>query len=106
MDINMTAQEIADTIAEAVTETTSLRCETFADGRGNAVIIADHTHLVARITQDGRTIQVAAAPFGPDAAATSIPGKATTLNGMRDLAAHIDDAMAHVMAAAAATARQ
>ena len=106
MDINMTAQEIADTIAKAVTETTSLRCETFADGYGNAVIIADYPHLIARIIQDYKNIQVVAAPFGLDAAVTSIPGKATSLSGMRKLAAQLDDAIAHVTTAAVAAVRQ
>ena len=106
MDINITAQEIADTIAEAVTETTGLRCETFTDGCGNAVIIADHTHLIARIVPDRKSIQVVAAPFGPEAVATGIPSKATSLSGVRELATHLDDAMAHVIAAAAATTRQ
>lgn len=106
MDINMTTKEIADTIAEAVTETTSLRCETFANGYGNAVIIADHTNPVARIIPYYRHIQVVAAPFGLDAVAISIPSKATSLSDMRELAAHLDDAIAHVTAAAVATSRQ
>ena len=100
MNINMTTQEIADTIAQAVTEATSLRCETFTDDHGNAVIISDHTHLVARIAPDRANIRVIAAPFDPDAAATGIPRKATSLNGMRDIAEHLDDAITHVTAAA------
>ena len=106
MNINMTTKEIADTIAEAVTETTSLRCETFADDHGNVVIISDHTHLVARIVPDRQSIQVVAAPFDPKAVAASIPSNATSLSGMRELATHIDDAIAHVIAAAADTAGQ
>lgn len=106
MNINMTAQEIADTIAQGVTEATSLRCETFTDGRGNAVIITDHTHLAARVTPDRERIQVATAPFNPETTATSIPSKATTLSGLRKIATRIDDAMAAVTTAATATARQ
>lgn len=106
MDINMTAQEIADTIAQAVTEATSLRCETFTDGCGNAVIIADYTHLVARIIPDYQRIQVVAAPFGLEAVVTDIPSKATSLSGMREIAAQLDDAIAHVTAAAVAASRQ
>lgn len=106
MDINMTTKEIADTIAEAVTETTSLRCETFVDGCGNAVIISDYTHLIARIVPDCKSIQVVAAPFDLDAVVTSIPGKATSLSDARELAAHLDDAIAHVTAAAVAASRQ
>ena len=106
MDINMTAREIADTIAQAVTGTTSLRCETFADGCGNAVIISDYVHLVARIVPDYRRIQVVAAPSGLEAKVTSIPSKATSISSMRDLAAQLDDAIAHVTAAAEAAARQ
>lgn len=105
MDINMTADEIADTIAKAVTETTSLRCEAFADDHGKTVIITDHTHLVARITPYHKSVQVVAAPLDPEAVATSIPSKATSLSGMRELAAHLDDAIAHVIAAAAAAQR-
>ena len=100
MDINMTVKDIADTIAQAVTETTSHRCETFTNDHGNAVIISDHTHLIARIIPDRKSIQVVAAPFDPDAAATNIPSKATSLNGMRELATHLDDAIAHVTTAA------
>lgn len=106
MDINMTAQEIADTIANAVTETTSLRCETFADDCGNAVIIADYIHFVARIVPDYTSIQVVAAPFDLDAVVTGIPSKATSLSDARELAAHLDDAIAHVTAAAVAASRQ
>lgn len=106
MDINMTTKEIADTIAEAVTETTSLRCETFTDECGNAVIIADYTHIVARVILDFTSIKVVAAPFDLDAVVTDIPSKATSLNGVRELATHLDDAIAHVIAAAVVTARQ
>lgn len=107
MDINMTAREIADTIAKAVTETTSLRCETFTDRYGNAVIISDYTHLVARIVPFYKSIQVVAAPFGLEAAVTSIiPDKATSLSGVRELATQLDDAIAHVIAAAVAASRQ
>ena len=100
MDINMTTKEIADTIAEAVTETTSLKCETFTNDYGNAAIIADHTNLVARIVPDRKCIQVVAAPFDPEAAVTSIPSKATSISDMRELATHLDNAIAHVTAAA------
>lgn len=100
MDINMTTKEIADAIAQAVTEATSLRCETFANEYGNAVIIADYAHLVARIIQDYTSIQVVAAPFNLEAVAISIPSKATSLSGVRELAAHLDNAIAHVTAAA------
>lgn len=102
----MTTKEIADAITKAVTETTSLRCETFGDECGNVVIIADHTNLVARITTDHTSIQVVAAPSDPDAVATSIPSRATSLGGVRELAARLDDAMAHVTAAAVAAAGQ
>jgi hypothetical protein len=106
MDINMTTKEIADAITKAVTETTGLRCETFSNDYGNAVIISDYTNLVARITPDYTSIQVVAAPFDLEAAVTSIPSKATSLSGVRELATHLDDAIAHVTAAAAAAARQ
>lgn len=102
MDINITA----NTIAKAVTETTSLRCEAFADDHGKAVIITDYTHLVARITPYYKSLQVVAAPLDHlEAVATSIPSKATSLSGMRELAAHLDDAIAHVIAAAVAAQR-
>lgn len=106
MDINMTAQEIADTITEAVTETTSLRCETFANDCGNAVIISDYTHLVARIVPGCESIEVVAAPFDLEAVVISIPSKATSLSDMRELATHLDDAIAHVTTAAVAAVRQ
>ena len=105
MDIKMTTKEIADTIAKAVTETTSLRCETFTDDYGNAVIIADYAHLVARIVPDCECIRVVVAPCDLEAVVISIPSKATSLSGMRELAAHLDDAIAHVTTAAVA-ARQ
>lgn len=104
-DINMTANEIADTITKAATETTSLRREAFTNDHGKAVITSDHTHLVARITPYRKSIQVVAAPIDLEAVATSIPSKATSLSGMRELAAHLDDAIAHVTAAAAAAQR-
>lgn len=106
MDINMTAQEIADTIAKEVTEATSLRCETFTNDYGNAVIISDYPNLVARIVPDYDGIQVVAAPLDLEAVVTSIPSKATSLSGVRELVAHLDDAIAHVIAAAVAAARQ
>lgn len=106
MDINMTAQEIADAIAQAATEATSLRCETFADGCGNAVIISDYTSLIARIVPDYESIQVVAAPFDLDAVVTSIPIKATSLSGVRELASQLDGAIARVTAAAVAASRQ
>lgn len=105
MHINITADDIADTIAKAVTETTGLRCEAFADDHGKTVTIGNHTHPVARITPYHKSIQVVAAPLDPEAVATSIPSKATSLSGMRDLATHLDDAIAHVTAAAVAAQR-
>lgn len=106
MEINMTAREIADAIAKAVTEATSLRCEAFTNDHGNAVIISDYTHLVARIIPDYGNIQVAAAPFDPKAVVISIPDKATSISGMQEVATQLDDAIAHVTAAAVAAARQ
>ena len=106
MEINMTTKEIADTIANAVTETTTLRCETFVSDYGNAVIISDHFNIVARIVPDRDAIQVVAAPLNPDAVATSIPSKATSLSEVRKIATHLDDAIAHVIAAAEAASRQ
>ena len=106
MNINMTTQEIADAIAEAVTEATSLRCETFANDCGHAAIISDHTNPIARIIPDYQRIQVVAAPFGLEAVVTSIQSKATSISDMRDLAAQLDDAIAHVTAAAEAATRQ
>ena len=106
MDINMTTQEIADAIAKAVTEATSLRCEAYTNGYGNAVIIADYTNFVARIIPCHKSIQVVAAPFDLEAVVTNIPSKATSLSDVRDLATHIDDAIAHVTAAAVAAAGQ
>lgn len=106
MDINMTAQEIADAIANAVTETTGLRCEIFTNDYGNAVIISDYTNLIARIVPDYDGIQVVAAPLNLEAVAISIPSKATSLSDVRELATHLDDAIAHVTAAAVAAAMQ
>lgn len=100
-DIDTTAKEIADIIM--VTETTGLRCEAFADEYGKAVIISDHTHLIARITPYYKSIQVVAAPLDLEAVATGIPR--TSLSGMRELAARLDDATAHVIAAAVAAQR-
>lgn len=100
MNINMTTKEIADAIADAVTEATSLKCEAFANDHGNAVIISDHTNLVARIIPDRERIRVVAAPLDPEATATSIPSKATSLSEVRAIATHLDDAIAHVTAAA------
>lgn len=105
MEITLTAKEIADTIADAVTETAGLRCEAFADEHGKAVIISDHSHLIARITTYHKSVQVIAAPLDPEAMTTGIPSKATSISGMRELAAHLDDAIAHAMAAAAAAQR-
>lgn len=106
MDINTTVGEIANTIADEVTEATSLRCETFTNDYGNAAIIADHTHLIARIIPDHNGIQVAAAPLDLDAEAYDIPSKATSPSGVRELTAQLDKAIAHVIAAAVAAAMQ
>ncbi len=106
MDINMTVKEIANTIADEVMEATSLRCETFTDDYGNAVIISDYTHLIARIVPDCNGVQVVTAPFNLDAVVTSAPSKATSLNGVRELTAQLDNAIAHVIAAAVAAAKQ
>lgn len=106
MAINITTKEIADTIAQAVTETTGLRCETFTNDYDKAVIISDYTNLVARITPFYNCIRVVAAPLNREAVVTNIPDEATSLSDMRELATHLDDAIAHVTAAAAAAAKQ
>lgn len=100
MEITLTVKKIADTITKTVQERTSLRCEAFTDERGKAVIISNYTHLIARITPYHKSIQVVAAPLDLEAVATSIPSKVTSLSGMRELTAHLDDATAHVIAAA------
>lgn len=105
ININLTAEDIADTIAKTVQDKTNLRCEAFTDDHNKAVIISDYTHLIARITPYYKSIQVVAAPLDLEAEATSIPSKATSLSGMRELAAHLDDATAHVIAAAVAAQR-
>ena len=105
IDITLTAKGVAEIVAKMVQEETSLRCEAYADDYGKAVIISDYTHLVARITPYHKSIQVVAAPLGLEAVATSIPSKATSLSGMRELTAHLDDATAHVIAAAVAAQR-
>lgn len=105
MDIDTTAKEIADIIAKMATETTNLRCEAFTDEYGKAAIISDYTHLIARITPYHKSIQAVAAPLDLEAVATGIPSKATSLSGMRELAARLDDATAHVIAAAEAAQR-
>lgn len=105
INVNLTAEDVADTIAKMVQEKTNLRCEAFTDEYGKAVIISDYTHLIARITPYFRSIQVVAAPLDLEAVATSIPRKVTSLSGMRELAAHLDDATAHVIAAAVVAQR-
>lgn len=106
MDINMTTKEIADAIANTVTETTSLRCEAFVSDYGNAVIISDYFNLIARIVPDCDGIQVVAAPLNLEAVVISIPSKATSLSDVRELTAHLDDAIAHVTAAAVSASRR
>ena len=105
MDINTipTAKDVADIIAKMVQEKTSLRCETYADDHGKAVIISDHTHPIARITPYRNCIRVTARPLDPEAVVTSIPSKMTSPNGMRKFTAHLNDAAPHVTAAALAT---
>lgn len=105
INVNLAAEDVADIIAKMVQEKTNLRCEAFADGHGKAVIISDYTHLIARITPYYKSIQVVAAPLDLEAVATSIPSKVTSLSGMRELAARLDDATAHVIAAAVAAQR-
>lgn len=106
MDINMTTQEIADTIANAVTETANIRCEVFTNEYGKAVIISDYTDLVARITPSYNCIRVVAAPLNREAVVTNIPDKATSISDVREVATQLDDAIAHVTAAAEAAYRQ
>lgn len=100
INITLTAKDVADIITKMVQEETSLRCEAYADEYGKAVIISDYTHLIARITPYHKSIQVVAAPLDLEAVATSIPAKVTSLTGMRELTAHLDDAISHVTAAA------
>lgn len=107
MDINTTAKAIADIIADEVTEATSLRCETFASDYGYALIVANYIHLVARIVPDYKSYQVVAAPCDPEEGTViSIPTEATSLSGVRELATQLDDAIAHVTAAAVAAVGQ
>lgn len=105
IDINLTAKNVADIITKMVQEKTSLRCEAYADDYGKAVIISDYTHLIARVTPYYKSIQVVAAPLDLEAVAISIPSKVTSLSGMRELAAHLDDAISHVITAAVVAQR-
>ena len=100
ISIALTAKDVADIIAKMVQEETRLRCEAYADDHGKGVIISDYTHLIARITPYCNCIRVVARPLDPEAVVTSISSKVTSPSGMREFAAHLNDAASHVIAAA------
>ena len=98
MEVTITSEEVAETIAAIIAQTTGKHCETFSNDV--TTVILYHTQAIARITTLFSVIAVA--PIGGTFAEeiTEIPLEARTINGTREIAHALDRAASHVLSAA------
>lgn len=97
MEITINGSEVADTIAAAVEQETGKYCETSTNEAGSVVVIYNRTSVIARITPLSSVMDVE--PVGGlfDGEITEIPSEARTVDGIRELAKAIDQAISHVL---------
>lgn len=98
MEVTITSNDVAETIDALVAQTTGTHCETFHNDV--AAVILHHTQVIARITPLSAVIAVA--PIGGtfDGEVTEIPLEARTIDGTREIAKALDEAISHVLSAA------
>lgn len=100
MDIEITAKEAAKAIADGVEAATGLMCEAYTSDLGDAVVMCNRTHAIARITPLFSVMDVTptAGPFVDDTA--EIPLEIRSVDELREAAHAIDKAIAHAIGAA------
>lgn len=103
MNIEFTSKEIAEAIAERIKEVTGERCEAFSNATGSVITL--HDTMIARITPLFSIMNVVPldGPFRREI--TEIPLEAKTVNELREIAHAIDEAISHVLSAAADAAK-
>ena len=100
MNIEFTASEAAEAIADGVEAATGLRCKAYTSDLGDAVVMCDCTHAITRITPLFSVMDVTpiAGPFVDDTA--QIPLEIRSVYELREAAHAIDEAIAHAIGAA------
>lgn len=103
MNIELKSKEVAEAIAEQVSQAIGEKCEAFSSSTGSVVIL--HTTMIARITPLFSVMDVAPTdgPFRGEI--TEIPLEARSVSELMEIAHAIDEAALHVTAAAVAAAR-
>lgn len=99
MEVKINSKEIAAAIATKVEQVTGLDCETFANDT-SAVIVLNHTKVIARITPLFSAVDVAPVGGAFDGEPVEIPTEARTVNGVKEIAAAMDEANMRVTSAA------
>ena len=99
MNITITSEEAAKVIAEEVEQATGTDCEAHTD-HVNTVIIFNHTTTIAQVATLFGLIAVAPSrgPFTGNV--TTIPLKAETIGGIKEIAHALTKATSHVLNAA------
>lgn len=99
MNITITDEDVAKSIAAEVEQATGTHCEVFTNETGS-VILYNHTQVIARTTPLFSVIDVAplAGPFRCEI--TEIPLAVQTFSGIKKVANALNTATSHVLNAA------
>jgi len=99
MNITITGDDVAKSIAAEIEQATGTHCEAFANDTGS-VVIYDNIAAIARVTPLSSVIDVAplCGPFRCEI--TEVPLAVQTFNDMREAARALDTATSHVLNAA------
>ena len=100
MEVKINIKEIAEAIATEVEQVTGVDCEAFANETG-AVVVYRCTKLIARITPLFGAVYVAPVGGVFDDEPVEMPIEARTVNGLKEIAAALDEANIRVISAAA-----
>ena len=99
MEVTFTSKEVADAIATRIDQATGMDCETFSNQIGS-VLVLHGTTVIARITPLPSVIDVGPVGGTFNGEVTEIQRETRTVNGLREIARALDEAMAHVLSAA------
>lgn len=101
MDVTITSEDVADTIAAHVSKVTELDCESYTNDAGS-VVVCNHTAVIAWITPlyNNGVIDVTAVGGTFDGEPVYVPFEAETIGGLREIANFIDRATSRVICAA------
>ena len=99
MNVTINTKEVAEAIAMQVAQSTGFDCEAFTNDTGAVIVYRSRT-VIARITELFHIIDVAASSSPSNVNDTEIPTETRTIDGLREIARALDEAIVNVTRAA------